>query len=148
ILERDPALATETGKSLFAELEAAMNCLSDPQQKQAYDARLREERTGKRHADGALGGTSNATQYDSQLGQWPLDGLPLAAIPTAQAQVAASVEPAPAQLVSIEPASVIVTAQDKPAPFDPYRAWLGIDDRERPLNYYVLLGLTPYEGDL
>src|SRR4029434_8399833 len=31
--------------------------------------------------------------------------------------------------------------------FDPYAAWLGITDRDRPLNPYQLLRLTPLDGD-
>jgi len=31
--------------------------------------------------------------------------------------------------------------------FDPYHAWLGIPPQERPISYYRLLGLRPFESD-
>ncbi|MBC7354407.1 MAG: hypothetical protein H5U08_18785, partial [Thermogutta sp.] len=31
--------------------------------------------------------------------------------------------------------------------FDPYHVWLGIPPHERPISYYRLLGLRPFESD-
>jgi hypothetical protein len=65
VLERDSALATETGVRLFGELDAARNCLCDPQQKQAYDAWLREGRIGEPGAGPAPGTTARVTPKSS-----------------------------------------------------------------------------------
>ena len=34
------------------------------------------------------------------------------------------------------------------SPFDPYRDWLGIEQDERPVDHYRLLGLARFEGDV
>ena len=42
----------------------------------------------------------------------------------------------------------MLMASQKSTGFDPYRAWLDVDELHRPLNAYELLGLEPLEQDL
>lgn len=59
-LEHDPGPHCEAARRIFDELEAARDCLCDSQQKQAYDARLREPRTGKPANPGPVSNSASA----------------------------------------------------------------------------------------
>jgi hypothetical protein len=167
ILEADPSLESPHVRRIFDELQAARDCLCNPQKRQEYDAQLRE-RSSAGSPPAAIPTAESPVMaavepaparresFDPSCMILPEEDLPEAfdtmpVLPEDDLStpfVTAPVEPKPARLESIESARVTPPAHDVSEPFDQYREWLGIADQKRPLNHYLLLGLTPYEADL